>query len=168
MAVLKQDLEVILDSIVTLIKNKLNTKLSAISSEKGGSVPLPAIDTSNDSFGLPNGISILTLNEKIFNVDPFIHLEITDIQSTSMPGITANKVSLAVLAVKADEGDNANIHRTMLRYMRALQEIFEENFDDLAVGSKYSIENLAPRTLGELDTVKTFRGSGVGITFQYN
>lgn len=168
MALKKQDLEVILDSVVALIKSKYNSKLTSISSEKSDSVPLPAITTSVDANGVNDGIAILDLNTKVINADPFVILICSDIKSLGERGLTAHNVSLSVLVVKADAGENHDIHRTMLRYMRAMEEIFEENFDALDTGSKYIIESLAPKSLGELNSSKTFRGAGVALTFQYS
>lgn len=160
MAIKKQDLEVILDSVVTLLQSKLNSKLTAISTEKGDTVPNLAIDN--------NAYVILGLNQKTINFDPFVMLIATDIKTKGERGISAHEVDLSVLTIKADEGENINIHRTMLRYMRAMEEVFEENYSALDTGVFYNIQTLAPKTLVDLNTNKTFRGAGVGLTFQYS
>lgn len=159
MAVQKQDLEVIVDSIVTLLKAKLPSKLTSITSEKGDSTSLPAID--------PAAYVIFTLNKQPVIYDPFLFVFPIDLRTEGRRGLSAHTVSLSVLTIKSDAGENLGIDRTMLRYMRALEEVFEENFDDLGTGAKYIIESLAPKQIGDLNSGKQFKAAGVALTFSY-
>lgn len=155
----KLDLETILDSVVTLFNSKFNTKLSSISTEKNDSITLAQLDSR--AFGL------LSLNEKVMNYDPFIAVLIDDLKSTGIKSATATVASMFIICVKEDAGMDAEMHRKMLRYQRAVQEVLEENWDDLTTGSFYEIQGLAPQQLKGLNTSKLFRGAGVVVQFPF-
>lgn len=155
----KQDLEVILDSIQTLVNANFNTKLTSITTEKGDNLLLQPLDS--------RGFAILGLTETIMNYDPFIAILVENLENISIPGGSASKATFYVVAVKEDNGVDVAIHKKMLRYQRAIQEIFIENFDDLGTGTKYEIAGLAPQRLQGLNTSKTFRGAGVVVSFPF-
>lgn len=158
----KNDLELIVDRIATLLKNNLNTKLASITTEKNDSITM-------EQFNSTNAYALLELNTKIFNFDPILAILVDDITSDSRGPATMHLASLFILAIKADNGTDAAdvVHRKMCRYMRAIEEVFEDNFDSLELGTKYNIRSLAPKRLADLNDDKPFRSAGVVLSFSY-
>lgn len=155
----KNDLEKIVDSIVAIFQNKFNTKCSAISTEKNDGLTLESLD--NSAYG------VLDLNTKPMTWDPFLTILVDDVRTTGQGPMSSHIVSLLVLLVKEDQGTDADIHRKMLRYLRAVEEVFEDNFSDLNVNARYEIQSLAPQRLKLLNSTKPYRGTGVAVSFSY-
>ena len=153
----KFDLENMVDEVVALVKAQLNTKIAEINAEKADSVTLATIEAT--------AYSVLSLNNGIMNFDPFVVVYVEDIESQGIGPGTADFITLPVIVVAADMGTDTEIYKRMLRYMRALKEIFEENFQRIEPGNNLIIESVAPQYITGLNTNKRHRGAGVALKF---
>jgi hypothetical protein len=155
----KIDLEKIVDSLVAILKAHLNTQIAAISSEKNDGLNMESVFNS--------AYALLDLNTQPMTWDPFVVILVDDIRTQGQGPMSAHIVSLLVLLVKEDQGTDSDIHRKMLRYLRAVEETVEGNFSDLSVNTKYEVQSLAPQRLKLLNSSKPYRGTGVAVTFSY-
>jgi hypothetical protein len=157
MSAAKIDVETAIYNILSIFQTNLNNKLDSINTEKNDGISCQHVDPSI-------GYAILTLEEKIMNVDPLIFIFIEDILTVSRGPASESNVSLVIVVVKEDDGSDTQIQKKMLRYMRACSEVIEDNFSDLLSGGLLELRNLGPRFLQGLNTSKPFRGAGVAIT----
>src|SRR4051794_37346159 len=122
---IKYDVEQFLSDLSTILSTYLNAKLTEIDNDKNDGVTSKGIDS--------NAIFTLSLDQVVVNYDPFILIGL-DIKSTSVASATADILSIPIMLVIEDSGD-ADIKKRILRYMRALKEVFEENFASLQIPS---------------------------------
>lgn len=153
----KQDIEVMINSVVGLIKNNLNARLTAIAAEKNDGITLPALDVNN-------AIAVISLNDKIMNYDPFVFIGVEDIQTEGFGPASSHEVQLSVVLIKSEDLNTTYMWQQMLRYMRAISEVIEQNFADLLCGGQIRIKNLAPKDITELNSSKQFRGTGISLS----
>ena len=150
----RHDFEEILDSVKTIMVDNFNTKLSAITTDKGDSIVLPTV--SNSAYFLQS------LDESIANFDPFVAYGMEDIESVSLGPHTAEKMFISVVVVLADNGRN-DINRIMFRYSRALKEIFEENWQIHESSTKINVNRSTVVPFESLDSSATYKAIGIEI-----
>lgn len=153
----KIDEEVALYNVQQMFVDNLNAKIDAINTEKNDATILEHIDTSN-------GYAMLTLDEKLMNVDPFLAILIDDIRTVSIGAASESAIDLLCVVIKEDMGEDPQISKKMLRYMRACKEVVEEHFSDKLGTGQVQIANLAPMYLRGLNTSKRFKGAGVALS----
>ena len=151
------DLENLCTDIETLLKANLNTKISAINTEKNDSTSLDTIDSSAYFFQ--------SLDGKQINYDPVIIYGISgfDPSPDGAWGFTPIHVDIDIAVVKADNGEDLNISNRMLRYQRALREVIEDNFFNLDSKVKLSVQNQIPVNLALLNSSYTHKGIGITV-----
>lgn len=130
------DFEDVADDIITLLKANLNTKITAINSEKNDGISLDAIDTSAYLFH--------TLDEETVNYNPFILCEFINAETVGDYGHSQTKVELLIGVVLSDSGSDLVVSRRLFRYQRAMREVIEDNFDSLASGAKMIVQSQVP------------------------
>ena len=150
----KHDFEEILDSVKSIVSDKFNAKLTSITTEKGDSLILPPVDA--------NAYFLQSLDEAAANFDPFIAYGIENIESTSLGPHTAERITMSVVIVLADNGRN-DINRIMFRYSRALKEIFEENWQIHNSSSKINVNRSTVVPFEALDSSATYKAIGIEI-----
>lgn len=153
---MKTDVEDILDAVKLILTTHLNTKIQAINAEKADAYTLKEI---NDS-----AYFLQTMDAAQANYDPYIFYGVGEMADEPAPypgGRTAYRLDLDVLIVVADHGNDVNIGRRMLRYQRALKEVFEEHFDELPGRSKLSVKSQVPVTIQLLNSSHRHRVVGV-------
>ena len=150
----KHDFEEILNSIKSIVSDKFNAKLTSITTEKGDSIVLPPVEA--------NAYFLQSLDEAAANFDPFIAYGIENIESTSLGPHTAEKITMSVVIVLADNGRN-DINRIMFRYSRALKEIFEENWQIHNSSSKINVNRSTVVPFEALDSSATYKAIGIEI-----
>lgn len=144
----KYDLESLLNDIEATLKAKLNTRIGVVEAEKtglGSPVGLPLVDD-------PNGFFKQTWDDRILNQNPAVFYGIQTIDAAgSIESATAQYVTIFVEIVLTDGRNDKNTVTRLLRYTRAVREIFEEAFAILDAGSAIKIETVAPVSF-RLDT----------------
>ncbi|HVH96868.1 MAG TPA: hypothetical protein VM682_07995 [Bacillus sp. (in: firmicutes)] len=148
---IKYDVEQFLVDLSTILATYLNAKLIEIDNDKNDGLSSKAIDS--------NAIFTLSLDQEVVNYDPFILIGL-DIQSISMPSASADKLSIPIMLVIEDSGDS-DIKKRILRYMRALKEVFEENFASLSIPSNLEIQSLIPVEFKKVNSSALCRVVGI-------
>jgi len=153
----RYDIERLLDDVSALMKASLNTKLAAIQAEKD-------ILLGSDNFNVKqvnDKAWFDSLNEVVTNYDPFIYYGITVNEVTGEQGATAEDVQLFIMVLVADNQADKFIIKRMLRYVRALKEIVQENFDKLQCTSKFRVETVAPQDVKNTESGAYHKMSGI-------
>lgn len=147
-------LEEILVDIKAVVYDKLNTKIDEINAEKNDGITLSQV--RNEAYILQS------LDGSEANFNPFIFYGADDISSESRGPNSSKKYSLFVLIVIADDGQDKNISTRMFRYLRAIEEILKENWNNKG-GAKIEVKSLVPVPLPSLNSSNPSRATGVQI-----
>jgi len=120
----KKDEEYWYFKAVNAVKNNINTKITAINSEKNDGIDLKTFDANAfffQSFGnqLPNYIPAICFDSKIESQD-------------TNGFVCSEKINLAIQALVSSEmkANSEDIARLILRYRRVLKDIIEDEFRD--------------------------------------
>lgn len=132
----KYDLESFTSDIETLLKANLNTKIAAIDTEKADGITTGPVNDAAYFFQ--------SLNEDVVNLDPFIFWGVDNIVSDSLGPATLETVSVAIMLVMEDTAEDGNLRKRMLRYKRALQEVFQDNWDKTSNRVKIKVQTFPP------------------------
>jgi hypothetical protein len=154
----KYDLESLFADIDACLKANLTTKLAAIDTEKGDGIVLKTVNSS--------AYFAQTLNMGIGAYDPYLVYGVIDQAPDGIGPATADRITMQVVLVIADPGQDPDILKRVLRYQRALRELFEQNWEKMRKGVKLRIEPTLPVQLTELDSSKEFRAVGVQLEVQ--
>lgn len=151
------DEETALDDVEAFMKANLNAAITAMNAEKADSITLSPVD--ND-----NGYTIQSLANIAVNVDPYIFTGIADFNSKGIRGQTAKQLTLNVLIIQVDSGnDGPDIVRKALRYGRILRELFESKFDRISGRRPFTVESLQPVDFKLLNRSDNFKAVGVAL-----
>lgn len=149
------DLELLMDDIKTIMTSNLNTKIGDINTEKSDSITLLTVD--NSAYFLQD------LDHSTINHNPFIFYSCENIEGKGLGPNTPQEFIINCILVLADQSGYIDISTRMFRYLRALREIFEENFSIKSNGNFISINSLAPIPLTSLNETEEFRATGIQI-----
>jgi hypothetical protein len=143
MAKPRYDIEQFVDDAVVLIKAKLAAKLTQIYDEKvtlNSDIPLPMVDDS--------AFYLHTWNDKILNENLALFIAIENVKATGEGPFSKEEYSVAVeVSMTRDPNSIGNVNPIkVLRYSRALKEIFEENWTNLPNATKTKIETVRPES----------------------
>ncbi len=154
------DAEDLLDSVLSIMTDGLNTKIAAVEAEKttkGKPIGLTAVDS--------NAYYRQTWNDKILQYTPAIFYGIENTASTSVAGVTATQYFIFAEVVISDSGNDDQVVNRILRYTRALKELFEEQFGKVAEAGKIKIETVRPVSFKlEEDNSNEVKVGGISIT----
>lgn len=160
----RYDAESLLKDVKAILVNNLNTKVAAIEAEKiavgCGASGITAIDTAKGYFEQ-------TWSDKILNINPAIFYGIEDIAAEGMGPWTSETIQIFVEVILVDSGiDPLQLARNkILRYSRAIKEVFQENYDRLPMGNQIKIKTLRPIAFKlDLNTSEEIKVGGVSIT----
>lgn len=157
MATPKYDVERFCADLKTILAASLNTKISEINSEKNDSTTLAAVDS--------NAYFFQELNGRATNFDPFVLYSVEEIQSEGTGPTTSITPTVHVVLVLADGGqDTESVAVRMLRYQRALREVFEENWTSNKYGVKLRISSMVPVQFSLMNSANPFRAIGVSVS----
>ena len=152
------DAEDLLSEIRAIMTAGLNAKIAEIETEKGALTPTLAAVGANSYFEQ-------TWNEKILNKNPAIFYGIEDVQAVENGGGLAKTYKLFVEVVLVDNGQRNDTSKRILRYSRALEELFQAA--DLAGRgmSKLKVDTVRPVAFKlELDSSEEIKIGGVTLT----
>lgn len=151
----KYDLECLFSDIEALLVQNLNTKITAINAEKNDGITLKSVD--NAAYFLQE------LNGKQINFNPFILYGLETSNSESIRGHSIEDVTISVIIVIEDQGEDTKISPRMLRYRRCLKEVFEDNFQIISNSNTIKIQSLVPVAFQTLNSSESYRAVGVNI-----
>lgn len=137
---MRYDEELMIKDALALVQSKLNTKIAAINTEKNDALVLATIPNEQYIFE--------TLTSEMLNYKGFMVLfgiQDTPIREQS-DGSTIEDVVITFQIGTFDNGekDRSNTLYKLLRYRRALKEIFQENPDVFRGYAKSKLKSLKP------------------------
>lgn len=152
---MKIDIEYYLDQVESFVKANLNNKLSEIDTEKNDGITLKPI---NDK-----AVVFQTLNAFPVNFDPVLFYGIDSVQGESIESANEETYQIEISIILADKADKAT-EKKLLRYHRALKEIFQENYFKIGnTREKVRVTSLSPISFTLQNTTNPFRAIGVRI-----
>ncbi len=158
----KFDAEDMLDGILQIMTDGLNARIAAIEAEKvaagkGLTPTLAAIPT--------DGYYLQSWSEKILMTNPSIFYGIEEVTTIDGGFGAAKKYKLFAEIVLVDSGMTADADKRILRYTRALEEIFTEAFKNTAEVGRAIIETVRPASFKlDLDSSEEMKVGGIAIT----
>lgn len=155
----KYDVEKFCADLKAVVVGNINTKLLAIDAEKNDGIVLKPIDADAYFFQ--------ELNGKVANYDPYLLYSIEDMGSSGHGPMTSQAPVIHFIIVLADTGQDVNgIAARMLRYQRALKEVFEEHWSENGNAIKIEISSMVPVQFTLMNSANPFRAIGVAVTGQ--
>lgn len=154
----KYDVESLLDDVKALLEANFATKIAAINSEKNDSITLTAPASGSYFRG--------ELNGEQETMDPFVFYGIETVKTEGRGPATSNLYSLFVVIVIEDTGQDAQlggVYNRMLRYMRAMYEVFQDHWSEYEPSVKLLVSSIEPVLFTDLNTTQTYRSAGVKI-----
>lgn len=148
------DLETLLSDIKSIMTSNLNTKLTSITNEKDDLIVLKPVSSS---------AYLEDMDDKFANYDPFILTYITNIDTEGIGYQTSKTVTVNVALVLSDDGLKGDILHRMLRYGRALEEIFEENWRNKGAVGTFKIESLPVLSFQRSDNSERYKVVGLNL-----
>lgn len=136
---MKYDLETLLTDVKAVLTSHLTAKITEINNEKNDSIVLS--DIASDAYVLQS------LNGATMNFDPFIFYGVSDFATVPNLSYSSQQAEIFVLLVMMDRAEELDIATRMFRYLRCLEEVFQDNFDSANGGVKLSLKSLAPTNL---------------------
>jgi len=138
------DSEIIMDALETFLKANLNTQITAMNTEKGGSITLASI--GNEAYFFQ------TLTNLIANFTEFLvfgeeRIEVDQITSASGQ---AYRYIVSIILVDSDNNEDETITRKLFRYRRVLVDLFNKNATTIVRGLKFQVTALQPTDMFRL------------------
>lgn len=152
-----QDLESVVDAVIAFLKLNLNTRLTEITTEKGDSLTLTPV---------PDAAYFLDYIGKEVNFNPFVVVGIEDPEVLDTAGAaTLMRYGISVAIIIDDTGGDTEIARRLLRYQRAIRDVFERNWNSVADSIKFEVKSEAPHPIKLLSRENESRI--IGVVLQY-
>ena len=133
------DMEKVLDQYVSTLQDGLNTKINAINAEKNDGITLLEVNTANyfDS-----------LDDRIANCNPFLYYGIAGVELIEGNGDFGADVECFFTIALETQGHQAKIYKSMLRYIRALEETFINKLNSFpGEMSRPTIDSILPEDI---------------------
>lgn len=153
---MKYDLEQLLSDLKAVCITNLNTKLAAITTEKGDSLSLPTI--SSDAYFFQR----LDKN-RVGPFKAFLFYAVEDPNADGIGPHTLEEYLINFIVALKDTADGEDFTTRLLRYSRALKEIFETACTQNKVRTKIVVSSLSPQAFSMQDVPGVFKGVGVQI-----
>lgn len=151
----KFDLECLLHNIEDFLKANLNTQLAAIDAEKNSGWTTEPVDAEAYVFQSLDNLPV--------NFDPILFYGVSDIESKSVPGASAKIIKIEISVIKVDD-ESKTIGKKLLRYGRALEELFEKNYFKINnVRPKIIVSSLQPISFKMQNSSNLFKAIGIEI-----
>lgn len=155
MASKKYDLENLLADTLAIVTNNFNTKLLAIDAEKNDGITLKPLDLQKCFFQ--------DLNKSEVAAAPlFLFYGVDDPVADGIGPHTALTCHLFFILVLQDTGENKKYMTRLLRYLRAMQEIFQDNYDKNPRVGRLSVSSIAPVSFS-VEGGGSFKAVGVKV-----
>lgn len=162
---MKFDLECFVDSVEVFLKSKLNDRILLIDAEKNLNKPVEdhiITEAVNECAYVFQSLDNLALN-----FDPILFYGVAQVPSKGIGPATAKNPKIEISVIKQDSSlgeENKVIGKQLLRYQRALEEIFEENFYKInSVRPKIEVSSLQPISFQMQNSSDQFKAIGIEI-----
>ena len=154
------DIETFVSDLQSFLNSNFNTKLAAIDSEKNDGITLDTVSSS--------AYFIQTMDSRASNYSPFIYIGIEDVKSESIgPGL-GKDYSIIIAIVAQDMASDDYMWKRMYRYQRALEELLNANYADVAsIGYKIKISSLVPMPFKLMDATNWSRAIGCSMEVSF-
>lgn len=152
----KYDVESLCNDLKDVCISKLNAKLTELSAEKADGVELPPVPS--DAYFFQSLAKSAAGQHPVFM---FYGLENPTTESIGAHTMESHAVDFVVCL--RDRGDGEKMTTRLLRYSRALKEIFEQAFVERKIGCRIEVSSLTPTHFGIENVPHTFHGVGVKI-----
>ena len=158
---MKFDLECFFDNLELFLKDKLNPQIVLIDAEKNAN---KAIADQWTTEPVDNEAYVYqSLDQMPVNFDPILYYGISQMPSNGIGPATAKNPIIEISIIKTDD-ESKTIGRKLLRYQRALEEIFEENFYKInSVRPKIEVSSLQPVAFKDQNSSNRFKAIGIEI-----
>lgn len=141
------------------LKANLNSKITALNSEKGDAPQLLTLDS--------NAFFFQTMNDAVANFDPFVFYGISDVESVATgPGII-ERYLIDLIVVVVDTAQDLLIGKRLLRYNRAFKELLTSNYDKIGDGKKIKVTSLVPVSFKLANSSNEYRAIGVTLEVHF-
>lgn len=151
----KMDAELFIDNLEIFLKEKLNDRIAAIDAEKNSDFTTELVD--------PKAYIFQGLDSMPVNFDPILFYGISKVESDSIHSANAETYTIEISIIKADS-NSATVGKKLLRYNRALKEIFQENcFKINNVRPKIKVTSLQPISFQLQNSSDLFKAIGIEI-----
>lgn len=165
----KYDIEDLLKDVIGICSANLNSQIDSVESEKVAkgyaASGIKHVNFSTGPDGTPIGVMEQSFNDKINNVDPCLFYGIEDIGSEGVGPATKKIYKVFVEIITVDNGNDALAKFRIFRYARALEEIFEANYDKFSQANLTKIETVRPLSFKlDLNSSDSYKVGGVSIT----
>lgn len=153
----RYDTESLLLDVQQILKDNLNNKINAISTEKGDTIADGTKEVPDDAY------FVLSMNDKVNNFPVAVFLDLMNLDPDAAGPATAKTHHiLAMLIAGQNRNDSGQAFR-MFRYQRALEEVFQENFG-ATQSSFIKMDPFPPGVIQIANSSKPFLATGVVIT----
>lgn len=149
------DIEQLILDLLAICQGKLNAKLAAIDAEKDDGISLPQIP--------PNAYFFQSLDEEAAPFNQFVYFGVEDPIPDSNGPYAAESVTVYFIVVIKRTPESRRLMQKVLRYQRALKEIFQEGWANSPSGCKLSVSGLRPSDFKFLNNSQSHRAIGVQI-----
>ena len=150
------DLELLLSSLKQVCLDDLNAKLSAITTEKAD---------GNEMLSVPSDAYFFqVLHKSAVGARPvFMYYGAEDPEANPLGPHTAENYNLFFVVALARTAEEQSFEIRLLRYARALKEIFETAFTQNKIRTKILVTSITPTNFALAGSSGTFVGVGVKI-----
>lgn len=153
----KFDIECFLDNLEQFLKDNLNDRIAAIDAEKNSGWTTELVDDAAYIFQ--------SLDNMPVNFDPILFYGVSSVESDGINGATGKTYKIEISIIKADS-ESKTTGKKLLRYQRALEEIFEENYFIINnVRPKITITSLQPISFQLQNSGDQFKAIGIEIEY---
>lgn len=153
----KYDLETFCSEIKAQLVANLNTKIAEITAEKNDTIVLRTVDAEAYFFQ--------SMNNKQANFNPFILYAVEDIANKTVYGGAVKSVTVQIALVLVDSGEDSDpvLQNRMFRYLRALEEVFQDSFQFATNAVKVEVQSLRPDTFPLANSIEMARVVGINL-----
>lgn len=156
------DAEEFLDDVLSIVKDNLNTELTKISAQKAakfGADPLTIKE-------IPDAAYFDTLSNECAEFDPYVYYGIADVGIIENHGEGAENLDAFVFVVLLNEGSKQSPSKQMLRYIRALRSVMNDNKGKIKFVSQLKVGAITPVDMRdlEIDTHPHYKVGGIRVT----
>ncbi len=153
----RYDIEELLRDLLEVCKANLNTKLAALDAEKNDGITLLTVPDEAYFFQ-----SLEKARAAPYNA--FVFWGLDDPTPDGHGPYTLENLGIFFIVVVRDTAETENYLFRLMRYSRAMKEIFEQNFSKNRGRVKLSVQNLSPVGFDALGMPGSFKAVGVRLS----
>lgn len=151
---MRYDAESFLRDIETYMKANLNTQINLINAEKADFL-IDEVDADAYIFQ--------TLDDSVVNYSPCVFYYVENIVSEGIGPHTSEDLAIEVVIILSDTKDGLLPYK-LLRYLRALKDLFNLGFNKVHFNKKLKVESLVPISFALQNTTSYVHAIGVRLT----